>query len=326
MRSEPAPVIEASGLSVSFSSRRGTVEALKGLDLRVDRGSLFVLLGPNGAGKTTFMRCVTALVRPTGGRIRVFGDGGGPGEGAPAGRDPDRAGRLRRIGVLIENPGAYARLDALEYLTFFGSFYGTSGTDLPGRIGTLCEAFGLALDGKRVAKLSQGNRQKLQLIRSLLHSPELLLWDEPTDHLDPEAQSRVLEYLKGYTARSGATAVVATHRLEQMEGLGTHFGFLREGRLVRAGAREEILGGGAPRVKITFASPVRREDFGGAAGELGLAAEAVEACSAVFSGAGLEGRLPALVKALALRDLPIRAVEPVRDTLGGIYGKVMAPP
>lgn len=312
-------VVEASGLRVTYASKQGAVEALRGLDLRLERGSLFVLLGPNGAGKTTLMRCITSLARPTGGEIRVFGAAAAP---------EDRPARLARVGVLIENPGAYGRLDAREYLAFFGSFYGVAG--LAARIEELCGGFGLALDGKRVARLSQGNRQKLQLVRSLLHSPELLLWDEPTDHLDPEAQARVLGYLRSYLAASGATALVATHRLEQMEGLGTHFGFLREGRLVRAGTREAVLADPQPRARVLFASDPDPAVLRAEASRLDLAV-AVAAVGAeeggpgaVFSGAALAAALPALVKALALADLPIRAVEPLRPALTEVYGRAMA--
>jgi ABC-2 type transport system ATP-binding protein len=306
--------VEATGLRVTFPSGRGPVEALKGLDLRIPKGSLFVLLGPNGAGKTTLMRCITSLVRPTAGGLRVFG--------AESADGRDRAARLRRIGVLIENPGAYGRLDAREYLSFFASFYGAPG--MAGRVEELCEGFGLALDGKRVSKLSQGNRQKLQLVRSLLHSPDLLLWDEPTDHLDPEAQAKVLGYLGSYLRKEGATALLATHRLEQMESLGTHFGFLNQGRLALAGTRAEVLGGGPTVVRIGFASAPSPVAVDLAASDLGLTVR-LEGDGAAFSGCGLDESLPALVKALALADLPIRAVEPVRASLAEVYGKAMAP-
>jgi ABC-2 type transport system ATP-binding protein len=315
-QASPPAVVEAVDLHVSFPSRRGTVEALRGVDLAVPRGSLYILLGPNGAGKTTLMRSIASLLRPGRGTLRVFGE-----EGAGDGEE-GRAARLRRVGVLIENPGTYGRLDAREYLSFFGSFYGVA--DLGARIDELCAGFGLALDRKPVAKLSQGNRQKLQLVRSLLHSPELLLWDEPTDHLDPEAQARVLAYLQGYLEKGGGTALVATHRLEQMEGAATHFGFLRRGRLALAGTREAVLDGDGRRARIAFARAVAAEEIEGPARDLGLLAEAEAGSAALFSGPALQDRLPGLVKALALRDLPILAVTPVRPTLAEVYGKVMA--
>jgi len=317
-----SPVIDARGLRVSFRSRKAEVEALRGLDLSVSPGSLFVLLGPNGAGKTTLMRCVTGLVRPTGGSLSVFG------EAEPSGPEV----RLRRLGVLIENPGLYGRLDAREYLAFFASFYRIP--DIGVRIRGLCGELGLELDGKPVAKLSQGNRQKLQLIRSLLHRPELLLWDEPTDHLDPDSQQAVLGYLKSYLRESGATALVATHRLEQMEEAATHFGFLARGALRASGDRETILagaaGGGAAvggpkegsgdaaeRFRLGFARPVWPEELAWPLGEFAAAGEPAGADGRHYEirGAGLGARMPELIRALVLRDLPLASVEPRRTTL-----------
>jgi ABC-2 type transport system ATP-binding protein len=304
--------VSARNLSVTFPGKPAPVEALRGVDLEIPSGSLFVLLGANGAGKTTLMRCITGLVHPARGSLEVLG------ARPPDGLNGDRRA-LGRIGVLIENPGTYGRLNVGEYLSFFGSFYGVA--DLDARIRALCAQFGLEAGGKRVGKLSQGNRQKLQLIRSLLHDPELLLWDEPTDHLDPEAQREVLGYLRGYLGRTGATALVATHRLEQMENVASHFGFLRRGRVVKAGTREAILeaaGGGA---RIRFARELRAGelDFLGGEYRVAMGGDAVD-----ITGAALPGALPALIKALVLRDLPVAWVEPLRAGLGETYAALMA--
>ncbi|HLP43017.1 MAG TPA: ABC transporter ATP-binding protein [Fibrobacteria bacterium] len=321
---EPS-VVEASRLAVSFPGKRGAVEALRGLDFHLPRGSLLILLGPNGAGKTTFMRCITGLVRPTSGSLRVLGS-------LVAGEG--REDRLRRIGVLIENPGVYGRLDAREYLSFFAGFYGSAGAarDWDARIDALCGAFGLGLDSKPVAKLSQGNRQKLHLARSLLHAPELLLWDEPTDHLDPEAQGRVLGYLRSYVEGTGATALVATHRLEQMEAVGTHFGFLREGRLAASGTRAELLSGAAERVRVVLAEdgagPAESASRPGTAvaaavRDLGLSAGRDGAGAWTVSGPDLDAKIPSLVRALVGAGLAVRAVEPLRPGLAETYARVM---
>ena len=218
------------------------------------------------------------------------------------------------MGVLIENPGAYGRLNTREYLSFFGSFYGVQ--DLDARIRRLCGELGLESGAKPVAKLSQGNRQKLQLARSLLHRPALLLWDEPTDHLDPASQRDVLAYLRGYLAESGATALVATHRLEQMETAATHFGFLAQGGLVAAGDRDAILeaaegaagagngtaalAGASPpaglRAHLGFSRPVRPEELawltGGGAAWAGFAARAPAAEGAEGSEGSADAGTP----------------------------------
>ncbi len=327
-----APVLAARDLHVTFPSGRGRVEALGGVDLEIPQGSLFVLLGPNGAGKTTLMRCITGLVRPTSGSLSVFGVETGPADGA--GSKSARA-RLSRLGVLIENPGLYGRLDAREYLSFFGSFYGSfrGSDDLEARIRGLCGELGLALDRKPVAKLSQGNRQKLHLARSLLHRPDFLLWDEPTDHLDPVSQRQVLQYLRRYLDETGATALVATHRLEQMESVASHFGFLARGRLMRAGTRGAVLGdgNGLDRAKVGFTRMLRPGELSGLGAEFGFEVEsglvathpdedvAMDAFCLNLRGPDLRSRLPAVIKAMVLRDLPLASVEPMRPSLADIY-------
>jgi ABC-2 type transport system ATP-binding protein len=348
--SSPA-VIRASNLGVSFRSKQGRVEALRGVELSIPKSSLFVLLGPNGAGKTTLMRCITGLVRPTSGSIAVFGAAAtGPEaqEPGPVPAESPRA-RLARMGVLIENPGAYGRLNTREYLSFFGSFYAVA--DLDARIRHLCGELGLETGAKPVAKLSQGNRQKLQLARSLLHRPELLLWDEPTDHLDPASQRDVLAYLRGYLAESGATALVATHRLEQMETVATHFGFLARGGLIAAGEGDAILdqaadgadgadgvegaADGGLRARLGFSRSVRAEELAwltaDGAAWAGFAARAQTADATGsgtqwdVSGPDLRGRMTALIKAMVERGLPLASAELRRASLAEVYHRLLGP-
>lgn len=302
--------VSCRNLRVTYPGKAGPVEALKGLDLDIPEGSLFVLLGPNGAGKTTLMRCITGLVAPTSGSLSVSGT-------AAAG---DRS-RLARLGVLIENPGLYGRLTAREYLSFFASFYGLR--DAAARIGELGRQFGIPLDGKPCGKLSQGNRQKLHLARSVLHRPALLLWDEPTDHLDPESQGEVLGYLRGYLREAGATALVATHRLEQMEALGSHFGFLGRGALRAAGDRAAILGaaGAAGRARLGFASPLAAGDREWLSGAFGARIEPVpgEPSAVEIEAAGLAARMPELLRGIVERGLPLASAEPRRPSLADAY-------
>jgi ABC-2 type transport system ATP-binding protein len=310
------------------------------VELSIPRSSLFVLLGPNGAGKTTLMRCITGLVRPTSGSMAVFEEAAyGPMAGKPG---PDQAAparaRLALMGVLIENPGAYGRLNTREYLSFFGSFYAVP--DLDARIRHLCGELGLETGPKPVAKLSQGNRQKLQLARSLLHRPRLLLWDEPTDHLDPASQRDVLAYLRGYLAESGATALVATHRLEQMETVATRFGFLARGRLIASGERDAMLDAAedGPRARLGFSRAVRAEELawltGGGPAWAGYAAraESAESAQAAESGAlwdvggpGLRGRMADLIKAVVERGLPLASAELRRASLAEVYHRLLGP-
>jgi ABC-2 type transport system ATP-binding protein len=308
--------VSCRNLRVTFPGKSGPVEALRGVDLDIAKGSLFVLLGPNGAGKTTLMRCITGLVAPTAGSLSVAGRNEGG----------DRS-RLSRLGVLIENPGLYARLDAREYLAFFASFYGLKDGEARARIEGVCREFGIPLDGKPCGKLSQGNRQKLHLARSVLHKPDLLLWDEPTDHLDPESQRDVLGYLRSYLAEAGATALVATHRLEQMEGVGTHFGFLAQGALRAAGARAAILGaaGGPGRARLGFAAPLSDGERAwlASAFRLGVTPVPDDPLAVEIEAGDLAARMPALLKAVVERGLPLASAEPLRATLADAYARYL---
>lgn len=310
-------VVSARNLSVTLPSRPSPVRALSGVNTEIAKGQLFVLLGPNGAGKTTLMRCITGLILPTEGTISVFAD---------ASRT-----KLSRLGVLIENSGVYGKLNAFEYLTFFGGFFEIK--NLSQRIKACAEAMGLALDQKPVAKLSQGNRQKLHLVRSVLHCPELLLWDEPTDHLDPVSQQQILGYLKRYLAESGATALVATHRLEQMESVATHFGFLANGKLVQTGSRESILQTtGATRIRLGFelGDPENIiQTLTGLAKIHSFQIENLEASlvtpisqnkfSIIIQVNTKSMALPSLLRILASQNLPLGTFEPILPTLADAY-------
>jgi ABC-2 type transport system ATP-binding protein len=228
--------LRISGLRARYPGRTSG-EALRGLDLELEAGSVYALLGPNGAGKTSLLRCLTGILRPASGSIRVLGV-------EAATRYPPEL--LRRLGVLVESPAAYGRMTAREYLRYFTGFYFPE--DPETRIGELAAAFEFDGLATRVGRLSQGNRRKVQLLRSLLHGPELVLWDEPTEHLDPRAQRLALEALRRHVA-AGATALITSHRLEQMQDFADVFGFLRDGRVTLA-LRREVLAGQADEAEI----------------------------------------------------------------------------
>jgi len=213
-------------------------EALRGLDLEVKPGRIYALLGPNGAGKTTLLRCLTGLLCPTSGSLQILGTEIA-GESSASKTFPDNL--RNQMGVLIESPAAYGRMTAREYLRFFAGFYSPeiSPANIEARIQELAAAFELESLTVRIGKLSQGNRQKVQLMRSLLHHPRLVLWDEPTEHLDPRAQRLVLAHLRAYVA-AGASALVTSHRLEQMEDTAHDYGFLRRGALVHSLSHEQL--------------------------------------------------------------------------------------
>ncbi len=328
-------VLSFRDLRVSFPSGQARTPALAGINLEIPSGALYVLLGPNGAGKTTLLRCITGLVQPEHGSLTVFGEtmvgasstvedtteASLKTKASLEAKFKGRSSPLSRLGVLIENPGLYGRLNAREYLGFFGAFYAIQGLDT--RIAKICGELDLSLDSKPVAKLSQGNRQKLQLARSLLHQPELLLWDEPTDHLDPVSQRQVLGYLRSYLDTTGATAIVATHRLEQLETVASHFGFLSKGKLNRTGSREEILSQAdvKTQVRMGFARASLTGELDGLAKEFGIEIHFEKNDKILVSGLNLLEKIPAIIQFLVYRNVPITRVEPLRPTLADAYAR-----
>jgi ABC-2 type transport system ATP-binding protein len=210
-----------------FLGRR-RVEALKGVSFQVERGTIFGLLGPNGAGKTTLIKVLLGIVRKTGGTAALLGQ--------PAG---DRRGR-RSVGYLPENhriPRHHTANSALEY---YGSLSGMSGAEIRRRRPELLELVGLGSWGRSsVKKFSKGMLQRLGLAQALMHNPELLILDEPTDGVDPVGRSEMrgtLQSLKSY----GKTIFINSHLLQEIELICDRVAILVKGEVRREGLVEEI--------------------------------------------------------------------------------------
>jgi len=196
--------------------------AVDHINLHVAPGEILALLGPNGAGKTTTVRMLAAILKPSDGQARV------------AGFDTVREARAVRhaIGLLTEFPGLYLRMQADEYLAFFGELQGMDRKRIEKRTVALTERFGLALDRKRrLAEYSKGMRQKLSLIRSMLHDPALLLLDEPTSAMDPHSAKQVRDAISDLR-RDDRTVLICTHNLTEAEMLADRIAIIRRGRIV----------------------------------------------------------------------------------------------
>src|SRR5512136_1353185 len=206
-------VIQTYGLS----KRYGRVLAVDQVDLRVGRGEIYGFLGLNGAGKTTTIRAMLGMVRPSAGRVALFGEPIGPG-----GRGP-----WRRVGHLVERPSAYPELTVRENLEAARRLYGVSDSSATAHA---IEKFGLAEYADRPARtLSTGNLQRLGLARALQHEPELVILDEPANGLDPAGVVEVRELLRALAHKQGVTVFMSSHILAEVDRLATRIGIIHKG-------------------------------------------------------------------------------------------------
>ena len=237
-------MIQTEGLSKYFDE----FLAVDQVNLSVPQGEVLALLGKNGAGKTTTVRMLTSILRPSAGRARV------------AGFDVvEQADQVRAsVGVLTENHGLYGRMSIGEYLEFFGSLYRLSPADARRRADPLLERFGLDdARKKRLSEFSKGMRQKLALVRALLHDPPVLLLDEPTSAMDPESARLVRDAIRGLR-KSGRTILLCTHNLFEGEELADRVAIIQSGKILLndtlEGIKHELLG--PPEFEARLAGPL----------------------------------------------------------------------
>jgi ABC-2 type transport system ATP-binding protein len=226
--------LRAERLTKLYGSDRGVLD----LDFSVAAGEVFGFLGPNGAGKTTTIRLILDLIRPTQGRIEVFG------------RDPRRDVKVRRrIGYLPGDLRLYERLTARELCLYFAHLRRLHGS---GRAGEYAVRLELPLD-RPIGSLSKGNRQKVGLVQAFMHEPDLLVLDEPTAGLDPLIQQTFYEIV-GEARQAGATVFLSSHVLPEVQHVADRVALIRDGRLVLIAAVDELRARAFARVEVTFAA------------------------------------------------------------------------
>ena len=188
------------------------------------------LLGPNGAGKTTTVRMLTSILKPSAGSASVAG--------FDVVRQPAQV--RRSVGVLTENHGLYMRMRSEEYLGFFGELYGLSPAQCRQRVAELLDRFGMRdAVGKRLGEYSKGMRQKLALIRAMLHNPPVLLLDEPTSAMDPQSARLVRDAITALRSEQRAV-ILCTHNLTEAELLADKIAMIQNGRIVAIGTVAEL--------------------------------------------------------------------------------------
>jgi len=221
--------IEASGLCKRYGART----ALDGLTFTADTGEVIGLLGPNGAGKTTAIRLLTTILEPTGGTFTVAGIPG------------DQPHRIRqRIGVLPESAGYPGRQSGAEYLRYAARLFGRSRPDARTAAERLLADVGLSeRAGARIATYSRGMKQRLGIARALVNDPAVVFLDEPTLGLDPAGQGEILATISDVARQRGATVVLSTHTLTEVEQVCDNLLILDRGKLRAAGPIAEIVAG-----------------------------------------------------------------------------------
>lgn len=217
--------VETQQLSYSFSSSEAV---LKNINLQVPKGSIYGFLGPNGAGKTTTLRLLLGLLKNQQGDIRIFN------------KDfhKHRIGILRNIGSLIESPSLYSHLTAHENLRLQQKLYQCPAE----RITEVLQIVGLSNTArKKASQFSLGMKQRLSIAIALLHHPDLLILDEPTNGLDPNGIIEIRDLLKKLNADQGISIIISSHLLSEIEKLVTHVGIISKGSMAFQGTLNDLV-------------------------------------------------------------------------------------
>jgi len=299
-------ILEVRGIRKRYGERL----AVDGVSLRVATGETYGLLGPNGAGKTTTISMVCGLLARDAGDVRVAGHS----------MNGDALAAKAALGYVPQDLALYPDLSAAENLRFFGQLYGLGGARLKERVGAVLDTVGLRDRAReKVSAFSGGMKRRLNIGAALLHSPQLLLLDEPTVGVDPQTRSAIFEAIEEL-GRAGKAIVYTTHYMEEAERLCDRVGIIDQGRIIAEGTRRELVAsiGACDRVAV------------GAQGDLARLAAAlralagVESASAVAEGVELlcrDGRalLPAIVAEATATHARITSLEMMEPNLETVF-------
>jgi ABC-2 type transport system ATP-binding protein len=302
-------VIEVEGLRKTY----GELVAVDGVTFRAEPGRIFGLLGPNGAGKTTTIGCISGLLTPSAGRIRVLGH--------DTVLEP-RAARAQ-MGVVPQELALYDELSAEENLRYWGAAYGLRGDALRRRVGEVLEIAAL-FDRARtpVKKLSGGLKRRLNFACGIVHAPKVVLLDEATVGVDPQSRVRLLDMVRAL-ARAGACVLYTTHYMEEAQSLCDPIGIVDHGKLIALGSLGDLRAMVGERDLVRFGGRFDREAAAAALGGVaGL--EVIEAAPEVVRVAlpDASRRLPELFAALGAARGEVRETTVIQPSLESLFIKL----
>lgn len=218
-------VVKLTGVTKEFRNGSG----ISGISLEIQKGDVYGLLGPNGAGKTTLLKVITGLISPSFGSISLLGHD----------LELSSSSSMRKVGCMIESADFYDYLTPVQYLKLTASFYPNI---RPERITEVLETVGLASFAKeKIRHFSTGMKQKLAMSASIIHSPALVIWDEPTNGLDIEGVVHFRALVKELSVNQGITFLISSHMIHELEQLCNRVGILNQGVLIREGEVQELL-------------------------------------------------------------------------------------
>ena len=291
----------------------GELVAVDGVSFTVQRGELFGLLGPNGAGKTTTISCISGLLTPTAGRIRVME------------HDVVRDGLAARraLGVVPQDIALYEDLSAVENLQYWGGAQGMRDPVLRTRIGEVLELTGLQDRSREaVKKFSGGMRRRLNLACGIVHRPQVLLLDEPTVGVDPQSRVRLLEMVRA-EARAGTCVLYTTHYMEEAESLCDRMAVVDHGKVIAQGTLAELRSLLGQRDLLRFTGRFEPEAVRRALqGQEGIEVVQAEPELLMLAAPEASRRLPAIFAALASAEAEVRETTLTQPSLESLFIKL----
>jgi ABC-2 type transport system ATP-binding protein len=225
-------MIETKDLAKTYKSNGSKVEAVKGINLTVNKGEIFSLLGPNGAGKTTTISMISGLTEPTRGDALIGG--------YSIIQQPLEAKRL--LGVVPQEIALYPSLSARQNLEFFGQMYGLNGKDLTRRIDEMLDFVELReRQSDKIETYSGGMKRRINIAAGLLHDPQVVYMDEPTVGIDPQSRRRILDTVKLLREQRGITVLYTTHLMEEAQELSDRVGIIDHGEIIALGTPGDLI-------------------------------------------------------------------------------------